>query len=254
MKLDKEYEDLKSEISKFRIETRQRLEAIESQLNKQIKLNYNRTTVDYLTSFTSTFINSMKCEYEPGYEKTCKEKMLSLQHEYTDLLRTGRLAESSLAIEKAITVSKQIKESFQNEEKKGCARCFDNEINGLEINRVLLSQLMELDSPYLATDENKVLISRIEPAEVDKEFLNPLSHRSRLTVMLSIYEGENHFSDFMKKTGLSGGHLIYHLKILDERGLIKQFASKEYVLTSKGLNSLVMVANMNSMLKINHSV
>ena len=93
------------------------------------------------------------------------------------------------------------------------------------------------------------MISEIEPAEVDEKFLNPLSHRSRLTVMLSIYRGDNRFTDFIEKTGLSGGHLIYHLKKLEDSGLIRQFASKEYVLTSKGLNSLVMVANLNSMLK-----
>ena len=35
MKLDQEYEELKDQISKFRVETRQRLETIEGQLNKQ---------------------------------------------------------------------------------------------------------------------------------------------------------------------------------------------------------------------------
>ncbi len=136
MKLDQEYEELKDQISKFRVETKQRLETIEGQLNKQIRLNYNRTTIDYLSSFTNNFITSMKCEYEQDNEKKCKEKMLSIQHEYIDLLKSGKITESLNALNKAIEVSRQIKESFQKEGKAGCVSCFESEINGLEINRV----------------------------------------------------------------------------------------------------------------------
>lgn len=249
MKQDQEYEELKGEISKLRVELKQRLDNIDGQLNKQIKLNYSRTTVDYLLSFTNNFIDSMKCEYEPGFEKTCKERMQLSQQEYIDLLRSGKLSESLMALDRVIETSNKIKETLKTEGKGGCVKCFEGEINGLEINKVLLSQLSEIESPNVATDENKLLIDEIEPAEVDEKFLNPLSHQSRLSIMLSIYRGENRFTDFMEKTGFNGGHLIYHLKILEDSGLIRQFASKEYVLTSKGLNCLVMIANLNSILK-----
>lgn len=156
---------------------------------------------------------------------------------------------SQSALLKVIDESKGIREASLREGRNGCVKCFDSEISGLEINRILLSQLLELETPHVMKDESAVMIGKIDPVQVDEKILNPLSHQARLAVMLSIYVGENRFTDFIRKTGLTGGHLIYHLKRLEDNGFIQQFASKEYVLTSKGLNSLIMIANLNNMLK-----
>jgi DNA-binding HxlR family transcriptional regulator len=241
-----EYEELRNEISKFRVETKQRLDTIESQLSTQVKLSLNRTAVNYLTSFMRMFIDSMKCEREPDNEKRCKDIMRSINHEFIDLFELGKLRESLSAIDRAISDSVSIKEKFQDEGRTGCVRCFQGEITGLETNRILLKQLAGWTTPSLVLDDDKVLINQIEPSEMNKNFLSPLSHEARLTILKSIYEGNNRFTDFIEKTGLNGGHLIYHLKKLEDGELIQQFASKEYILTNKGLGCLFMVANLSN--------
>ena len=45
MKLDEEMGELRKELQSFRAETRQRLELIESEVTKQVSLNYNRAII-----------------------------------------------------------------------------------------------------------------------------------------------------------------------------------------------------------------
>jgi predicted transcriptional regulator len=84
----------------------------------------------------------------------------------------------------------------------------------------------------------------LDPVAMEQGILDPVAHRARLQVMLSIFRGENRFADFTAATGLKGGHLLYHINKLLEGGLVQQYESKDYVLTRKGLKTLVLLAQM----------
>jgi len=73
MRLDEEISELRKEITQFRTETRQRLEGIENEVNKQVSLNYNRTIIDYVTEMSHDLVENLKCD-RPDEESWCKEK------------------------------------------------------------------------------------------------------------------------------------------------------------------------------------
>ncbi len=71
-----------------------------------------------------------------------------------------------------------------------------------------------------------------------------ISHEARLRIMLSTFRGENRFTDLSGATGLSGGHLLYHINRLLEHGFIRQYRNKEYGLTRKGVKTLLFLAQL----------
>ena len=52
MRLDTEISELRKEISQFRTETRQRLEIIENEVNKQVSISYNRAVIEHVADST----------------------------------------------------------------------------------------------------------------------------------------------------------------------------------------------------------
>jgi predicted transcriptional regulator len=101
-----------------------------------------------------------------------------------------------------------------------------------------------LQEPLAPVSDERSTIGMLDPVAMEQGILDPVAHRARLQVMLSIFRGENRFADFTAATGLKGGHLLYHINKLLEGGLVQQYESKDYVLTRKGLKTLVLLAQM----------
>ena len=244
MKLDEEIGELRKELQRFREETRQRLELIESEVTKQVSLNYNRTVIDYLQGATLDFIDSLKCEKGADAEARCKQEIKEIQRQYLELLKAGRLRDSLGALKEAIEVSTRMEKGLITKGNTTCAECMRKEAGFLEINGGLLSQLTMLQEPMVPSPAEGYSVCSLDPAVMERSVLDPVAHRARLQIMLSIFRGENRFADFTAATGLKGGHLLYHLNKLLDGGLIQQYESKDYVLTRKGLKTLVLLAQM----------
>jgi DNA-binding HxlR family transcriptional regulator len=244
LRLDDEIGELRKELQSFRLETRQRLELIEGEVTKQVSLNYNRAIVDYLQSATLDFIDSMKCEKGGDAELRCKEKMRDIQRKYLEFLKAGKLRDGLGALKEAIEVSTGMEKVLVSSGNSICAECMRKETDFLEINGGLLSQLTMLQEPIATSLDEKSTVGSLDPVAMEQGILDPVAHRVRLQVMLNIFKGENRFADFTAATGLKGGHLLYHLNKLLEGGLIQQYESKDYVLTRKGLKTLVLLAQM----------
>ena len=244
LRLDDEIGELRKELQSFRAETRQRLELIEGEVTKQVSLNYNRAIVDYLQSATLDFIDSMKCERGGDAEAKCKQKMREIQRQYLELLKAGRLRDSLSALKEAIDVSIGMEKGLASNSNSVCAECMRKEADFLEINGGLLSQLTMLQEPMAPPLNERSTIGSLDPIAMEQGVLDPVAHRARIQVMLSIFKGENRFADFTAATGLKGGHLLYHINKLLDGSLIQQYESKDYVLTRKGLKTLVLLAQM----------
>jgi predicted transcriptional regulator len=85
----------------------------------------------------------------------------------------------------------------------------------------------------------------MDPTMTNDAIVNPISNKTRLQLLQSIYRGENRFTDLSQNTGLEGGQLLYHIKKLTEADYVYQADNKDYVLTTKGLRVLVMLAQLS---------
>ncbi len=244
MRLDEEILALRDDINKFRTETRQRLEVIENEVNKQVSLNYNKTIIDYISGMSLDLVANLKCDVSEE-ETFCKSQMTGLQSEYLGLMKSGQITQSLTALNGVIDKLGLLKESFEEKGRLGCVRCMENETMLLESNRKLLDQLRLLDTPAVTIVQNKATIGALNAEMATDLIVNPLSHKVRIKILQCIYEGKNRFNDLSKATGLGGGQLLYHIKILRDSGFLDQFESKDYVLSAKGMKALVMLAQLS---------
>jgi DNA-binding HxlR family transcriptional regulator len=244
MGLDDEISGLRKDINQFRTETRQRLEVIENEVNKQVALNYNRTIIEYVTGMSHDIVEHMKCD-RPDMEIYCKDKMGGLQADYLSLLKAGNFTESYTALESAVSMLKQFKTGFEEEGRTGCVRCIENEERLMQSNMQLLSQLRLIETPAVSLSQNTATVNSLDAEKANKLIVSPISNKVRIQILQSIYRGENRFNDLSRATGLEGGQLLYHIKKLKEADYMDQFESKDYVLTPKGIKGLVMLAQLS---------
>jgi DNA-binding HxlR family transcriptional regulator len=109
----------------------------------------------------------------------------------------------------------------------------------------LISQLRLIESPAVTLGSNNQTIDQLNPELTNDSIVNPISNKTRIQILQSIYRGENRFTDLSMNTGLEGGQLLYHLKKLIEAEYVYQTENKDYVLTTKGLKVLVMLAQLS---------
>ena len=244
MRLDAEISELRKEISQFRTETRQRLEIIENEVNKQVSTTYNRAVIEHIADSTIDLIKSIDCSQPEDREQTCKVQMTGIQEGYLGLLKEGRISEALNAMDEALLMMSKVEAGAISSGKQECASCIQREAELIQSNKQLLGQLKLLNHPSQIDRGEDITISSINPEAIHNEVINPLANKTRLSVLLSVFNGQNRFSDFVEATGQRGGQLLYHLKILLDNGFITQFASKDYVLTKKGLKTLSLLSHL----------
>jgi DNA-binding HxlR family transcriptional regulator len=249
MRLDGEIEELRKELVKFRTETRQHLEAIESEVTKQVSLNYNHTIIDYLIDVSSDAVRNLKCDR--GDEETiCKATLTAHQRRLTSLLKTGRFDDSYTELKQVKENLGKFKDMMTGQCRQSCVACIQNELDVLTSSEKLLTQLRSIGSPALTMEQGRATVDSLNPEKAAEQLLEPLSNKTRLTIMKSVFRGENRFTDFIKATGLEGGQLLYHIRKLVDSGHITQYESKDYVLTRMGMRSMMLVAQLNQELSM----
>jgi hypothetical protein len=244
MRLDTEISELRKEISQFRTETRQRLEIIENEVNKQVSTTYNRAVIEHVADSTIDLINTIDCSQPEDMVQACKIQMTGIQEGYLGLLKEGRITEALNAMDEALLMMSKVEEGATSSGKQECASCIQREAELIQSNKQLLGQLRLLNQPSQIDRGEDRTISSINPEAIHDEVINPLANKTRLNVMLSIFSGQNRFSNFVEVTGQRGGQLLYHLKILLDNDFITQYASKDYVLTKKGLKTLSLLSHL----------
>lgn len=244
MRLDDEIVELRKEMTKFRTETRQRLEAIEGEVTKQVSLNYNHTIVNYLIDVSADAVRNLKCD-RGAEENACKTTLMGHQQRFTSLLKTGRFDEAYAELKKVQETMRMFNAGMKQQNKAGCAACIQNEIDLLTSSERLLSQLRSIKTPALTLENGRATVDNLDPETATEQLLEPLSNKTRIQIMKSVFRGENRFTDFVKATGLEGGQLLYHIRKLVDSGHLKQYESKDYVLTRMGMRSMMLIAQLN---------
>jgi DNA-binding HxlR family transcriptional regulator len=244
MRLDEEISELRKEITQFRTETRQRLEVIENEVNKQVSLNYNRTIIDYVTEMSHDLVENLKCE-RPDEESSCKERIGKLQEKHLSLLKAGKFSESYDALEEALERAPVMMKNFEEMGRPGCVKCIESGARLMQSNMQLLSQLKLIETPAITLAQKTATVNNLDPEKASDLIVSPISNKVRIQILQSIYRGENRFNDLSKATGLEGGQLLYHIRKLRDTEYMDQFESKDYVLTPKGMKALVMLAQLS---------
>jgi DNA-binding HxlR family transcriptional regulator len=244
MRIDDEISGLRKEISQFRTETRQRLEVIENEVNKQVALNYNRTIVDYVLEMSQDLVDNLKCE-RPDEEENCKNMLSERQEEYLKLLKAGKFTESYNGIEKSLERAPMMIQNFDEMGRPGCVSCIESGMSLMRSNMQLLSQLKLIETPAVSLAQNTATVNSLDAEKANDLIVSPISNKVRIQILQSIYRGENRFNDLSRATGLEGGQLLYHIRKLKEADYMDQFESKDYVLTPKGIKGLVMLAQLS---------
>lgn len=244
MRLDEEISGLRKEINQFRTETRQRLEVIENEVNKQVVLNYNRTIIDYVTEMSHDLVANLKCD-RPDEESECKTRLEKLQEEHLSLLKAGKFTDSYNALEASLKKAPEMINNFEDMGRPGCAKCVQSGARMMQTNMQLLSQLKLIETPAVSLAQNTATVNALDAEKANDLIVNPISNKVRIQILQSIYRGDNRFNDLSRATGQEGGQLLYHIRKLKDTGYLDQFESKDYVLTTKGMKALVMLAQLS---------
>jgi DNA-binding HxlR family transcriptional regulator len=244
MRVSKDLFDLKTEMEKLRTETTQRLDLIEHQLNKHVTLNYMKIIVDYMTQNTIGAIKALNCPKDQKSELECKQWLANLQNNYINKLRTGKIQESNTALAQTLEAIRNDAKTATEQNSQACATCLNKISETVTINSAFLGDLNTLTSPLSIDNDELTTIHNINPTKLETEILNPVAHATRLRIMLSIFQGNSRFNDFAQTTNLTGGHLLYHIKLLTKHGLIAKDPTREYRLTLKGIRTLALLTQL----------
>ncbi|SDK32633.1 Helix-turn-helix domain-containing protein [Methanoculleus thermophilus] len=124
---------------------------------------------------------------------------------------------------------------------ESCATCF------AETNRLFEKQL-DLMRSLGVYRENKETSSSIAdlPGEVlVREILEPLANRHRFRIVQALAAESQTFSSLSNLTDLRGGNLLFHLKKLQDAGLILQRHERgDYIITDKGYKALTGIGTL----------
>ncbi len=240
---DLELEELRGMLTEFREETRQRLDLLEHDLNRHLSLLYLRIVVDYMARAGEEFARSLSCSQDREKELECKEFMLRHHQKYVDVVMDGDLKNSIQAVEEAIAAMEDEERKEVGRGSDYCALCCRRFIQFLTVNRTMLEELNALQTPATLTDRLE-RVQELNLSRLEEGVLKSLSHEARLAIILSIFNGGNRFANLIKATGLRGGHLLYHVNNLVENGFIRQYPSKDYGLTKKGIRTLSLLTQL----------
>lgn len=92
-----------------------------------------------------------------------------------------------------------------------------------------------------------VFLADLPNDEVLTTILEPLAHKKRFIMLKSLSHGSRTFKELSDLTSTKGGHLVYHITLLLDAGLIiKTDAGKRYSISDKGITMMDLVKKMYS--------
>ncbi|BDZ69223.1 winged helix-turn-helix domain-containing protein [Methanobacterium ferruginis] len=224
-----------------------KLEAI----HQDIKRLMERSNQEYLdlmlTNLKKDFINALisyvKEDIEGGLERsmvdpcqmreTCKSRFKEFLQNNAELIKQDNVLKE--VIDKKRDDLSGIREEAPFDK---CDICF------AEVDSLFDKQLHVINSLQIyGSTEERPEISTIPEEVMVKSVLEPLSNKQRLQILKSMASETRTFSTLSELTGLRGGNLLFHIQKLLESGLILQRHERgDYMITKKGYNSLIMLA------------
>ena len=225
-------------------------------IHQDIKRLMERSNKEYLDLMLSNlkkdFLNSIT-SYVSDDRENCLEKSMVDPCEMRETCKSRFT--NFLANNEALIMQDNVSEDVIDEKKaelseirKGapfdkCDICF-SEVNSLFNKQLNLISSLQI---YSTNKEKRSEISAIPEEDIVKSVLEPLSNKQRLQILKSMASETRTFSALSELTGLRGGNLLFHIQKLLETDLILQRHERgDYMITKKGFNLLMMLADFQS--------
>ena len=130
--------------------------------------------------------------------------------------------------------------------KPPCNTCFGNYLREKKHLESALSGLSQYRVGRVIENKNRY-INDLPNAAVLTTILEPLTHVKRFAMLKALTTGSMTFKELSDLTETKGGHLMYHITILLDAGLvIKTDAGKRYSITDRGIYMMDNVKKMYS--------
>jgi DNA-binding transcriptional ArsR family regulator len=210
--------------------------------NKEyLELMLSNLKKDFLNSITSYVSDDRENCLERGMvdpcdmRETCKSRFTNFLANNENLIKQDNVPEDVINEKRA-----ELSEIRKGAPFEKCDICF-SEVNNLFDKQLDLISSLQI---YSTAKEKRTEISAIPEEDIVKNVLEPLSNKQRLQILKSMATETRTFSVLSEITGLRGGNLLFHIQKLLETDLILQRHERgDYMITKKGFNLLMMLAD-----------
>jgi predicted transcriptional regulator len=246
-KMDKIYTEKNVDINVKLDAIHQDIKRLMEKSNKEyLELMLNNLKKDYLNSITSYVVNDIQKDLENSMidpckmRETCKSKFTEFLVKNADLIHYDNVSGDVINEKK-----KELSEIRKKAPFDKCDVCF-SQVDSLFNKQLNLIKSLQI---YSTNEEERPEISAIPEEIMVKSVLEPLSNKQRLQILKSMASDTMSFSALSQLTGLRGGNLLFHIQKLVECNLILQRHERgDYMITEKGFNLLIMLANFQKLL------
>lgn len=161
---------------------------------------------------------------------------------FLDFLTTTsrHIAEGKITDELIEAYSSQLDDLRKKGPYEKCDTCF------AEVRRLLSKQLDLMRSlGLLNQQESGDQIPEIPDEEIVAGIIEPIASTTRFSILQAVSVSTKTFSDLSHLTTLRGGNLLFHLKKLQEAGMIIQRHERgDYFITEKGFRTLTAIRDL----------
>ena len=224
-------------------------------IHQDIKRLMERSNKEYLdlmlTNVKKDFLNSITSYVSDEREnclesrmvdpcemrETCKTRFTNFLTNNENLIMQDNVSEDVIE-EKKVELS-EIQKGAPFDK---CDICF-SEVNSLFNKQLNLISSLQI---YSTNKEKRADISDIPEEHLVKSVIEPLSNKQRLQILKSMSSETRTFSALSELTGLRGGNLLFHIqKLLETELILQRHERGDYMITKKGFNLLIMLADFS---------
>ncbi|MCD6157516.1 MAG: helix-turn-helix transcriptional regulator [Euryarchaeota archaeon] len=127
-----------------------------------------------------------------------------------------------------------------------------NKIN--EVINDIIRRLETLREVLSDLEGERTGVTEVKPENVDvirvSKVLSAAAHRDRARILTLLYPDGKYFTELKKATGLANSALYFHLKVLQDSGIVEQEYSRgKYILTKLGKRLIVVMWEITRLLE-----
>lgn len=219
---------------------------IEKSNKEYLELMLTNLKKDYLNSITSYVVNDIERDLDNNMldpcqmRDTCKSKFTEFLVNNADLIQCDNVS-GDVINDKRLELSEIRKKAPFDK----CDICF-SQVDSLFNKQLSLIKSLQI---YSINEDEKPEISAIPEEMMVKSVLEPLSNKQRLQILKSMASDTMSFSTLSQLTGLRGGNLLFHIqKLVDCNLILQRHERGDYMITEKGFNLLIMLADFQKLL------
>ncbi len=166
---------------------------------------------------------------------TCYQVFLEFLTATANHIRDGSITEEIIR-----SYDEQLEKIKNNGRFEKCQVCFT------EVTRLFKKQVDLLQSLGIISQQECTVPPVSYPdEEIVREILEPVANTTRFQILQAVSSGTKTFTDLSGLTKLRGGNLLFHLKKLQDAGMVLQRHERgDYIIAEKGFRVLSAVRDL----------